>query len=81
MPNGKANMQGSINHNNKCQGLPGATVHPGHIFVTDSALHISQSHFAIKTDLAILSTCMRIYDMGSLIRGKGAAFAGISLLF
>jgi len=43
--------------------------------------HIHQSHLAIQTDQAILSTGVRIWDTGSLIRGNAAAFAGISLRF
>jgi len=44
-----------------CPGLSGALENPRHIFVTDPALHIRHSHVAIKTDLAILSMCIRIF--------------------
>ena len=53
----------------------------GHIIVTDLLQHIHQSDLAIQTDYVILSTCVRIWDTGSLICGKAAAFAGISLKF
>jgi len=57
----------------------GAQENLGHIFVTDPLLHICQSHLAIKTYYAILGTWVRIWDMGSLIHSKDAAFAAISL--
>ena len=59
----------------------GAPENRGQIFVTDPALHICQSHLAIKTDKAILSSCVKIWDICSHICGKAAAYAGIPLKF
>jgi hypothetical protein len=57
----------------------GAPEYPGHIFVTDPAGHTRQSHLAMNTDFAIMSSCVNILDMGSHLHGKAAALTGVSL--
>jgi len=60
---------------------PSAPENPGHVIVTDLAKHIYQSDLAIQTDMAISCTCGRLWDMGSRVHGKAAAFVVISLKF
>jgi len=57
---------------------PGVLVNLGNIDMTDPVQTICQSLLAIKTVSAILSTGVRMWDMGSLFRVKAVAFAGIS---
>jgi hypothetical protein len=59
----------------------GAPENPGNTFLTDLALHKRQSHFAIKSDLVIFSTYVKLKDADLLIRGKAAGFTVTSLRF
>ena len=59
----------------------GAPENPGHIVMTDPAPQNCPSHSAIMSVKVILSTCVTIWDRGTLIGKKVGAFAGISLKF
>jgi len=52
----------------------GAPENPGHIFVTDPALHLRQSHLASDSLSDIQYLCPEI-------RGRAAGFAGLWLMF